>query len=31
VAYPEEIVDLWTNNEDDTGSAYSATEMDEFI
>ncbi len=30
-AYPEEIVDLWTNNEDDTGSAYSATEMDEYL
>ena len=30
-AYPEETMDLFTNNEDDTGSAYSATEMDEFI
>ena len=30
-AYPEEILDLFTNNEDDTGSAYSATELDEFI
>jgi len=29
-AYPEETMDLWTNNEDDTGSAYSATEMDEY-
>ena len=30
-AYPEEIMDLFTNNEDDTGSAYSATELDEFL
>ena len=30
-AYPEEIMDLFTNNEDDTGSAYSATELDEFV
>ena len=30
-AYPEEILDLFTNNEDDTGSAYSATELDEFV
>ena len=30
-AYPEEILDLFTNNEDDTGSAYSATDLDEFI
>ena len=30
-AYPEEILDLFTNNEDDTGSAYSATELDEFL
>ena len=30
-AFPEETMDLWTNNEDDTGSAYSATEMDEFL
>ena len=30
-AYPEEILDLFTNNEDDTGSAYSATELDEHI
>ena len=29
-AFPEETMDLWTNNEDDTGSAYSATEMDEY-
>ena len=29
--YPEEILDLFTNNEDDTGSAYSATELDEFV
>ena len=30
-AYPEEIIDLFTNNEDDTGSAYSASELDEFL
>ena len=30
-AYPEEIIDLFTENEDDTGSAYSATELDEFV
>ena len=29
--YPEEIMDLFTNNEDDTGQPYSATEMDEYI
>mgnify|MGYP003140087926 CR=1 FL=1 len=29
--YPEETIDLFTNNEDDTGSAYSATEMDEYL
>ena len=31
VAYPEETIDLFTNNEDDTGSAYSATELDESL
>ena len=30
-AYPEEIIDLFTNNEDDTGNAYSSTELDEVL
>ena len=30
-AYPEEIIDLFTNNEDDTGQPYSATELDDVL